>query len=91
MEILRKLWEVGNSALSIARHLGTSADAVTSKAKRMGLPKRASPIVSAAAFAERLSEHGSVETAATELSIPHVRAEKLFLRICAELGPQALG
>lgn len=41
------------------------------------------------ALAESVSQHGSVARAARELKISRFRADFLWMRICARLGPQA--
>lgn len=43
-EALRSLWACGFTAREIGRQLRASPNAVTAKARRMGLPRRPSPI-----------------------------------------------
>lgn len=54
---LTEMWAQKLSAREIGRRLGTTANAVTGKAHRVGLPKRGNPIVVArAALAEKRSK-----------------------------------
>jgi len=44
VQALRHLWAAGIPVMRIGRQLGTSGNAVSSKAHRLGLPRRESPM-----------------------------------------------
>ncbi len=87
------LWNDGASASSIASELGVSRDAVTSKARRLKLKGRGSPIISNQAmmdtFAEALAEGASISDAGKFAGIGPEKGNEICRNICNGLGYQA--
>jgi len=95
--ILKKMWEMGKSVLAIGSVIEASADAVTSKARRLELAPRTDPVAppfdreaQKADFAEALSKHGSVTQAGIDIGVRKTRAREIYRAICADLGEQAI-
>jgi GcrA cell cycle regulator len=63
---LEKLWEKGMSISQIGKELGVSRNAVAGKVHRMGLSKRASPIVGKSATKKETGAKLKVEVVAPE-------------------------
>lgn len=73
------------------RHTGASIYAIQGFGRRVSAANRtARKQRQLAAFAERLSEHGSIANAAREVGITYKTAEHYFSEIRKELGPQAV-
>lgn len=87
---LRTMWADNIPSAEIGRAINRNADAVTGKARRLGLPKRESPILgSVGIFAEHLASGLSIFDAARKMRLNPAKAKLLFEQICRELGPQA--
>lgn len=85
------LWAKGVTATRIARVLQTSPDAVTSKARRLSLEKRESPIMSQLdRYAQALSECDHIVKAGAMIGVKETRSRELFRQLCRELGDQAV-
>lgn len=93
IELLTKLWNEGLSAKEIGAQIGVSNDAVTSKARHLGLPRRPNPAgPRISEFAEELANNGgNVELAGKAIGVNFALAQDMFQRICKAQGPQALG
>jgi len=95
--ILKKMWEMGKSALAIGSVIDASADAVTSKARRLELAPRADPVAppfdreaQKADFAEALSKHGNIKQAGIDIGVRETRAREIYRSICTDLGAQSV-
>lgn len=87
---LTEMWARGDTSAAIATALSVTPGAVTSKARRLGLPRRPNPVDSQVAqFAEHLSIHGSILEAGKATGMNFARAKDTFDRMCRKLGPQA--
>lgn len=90
-ESLRVLWAKGISATRIARVLQTTPNAVTSKARRLSLEPRESPIMTQLdRYAEALSECDNVVQAGAMIGVKETRSRELFRQLCRDLGEQAV-
>ena len=73
------------------RHTGASIYAIQGFGRQVAAANRAARKRSKmAAFAEALSEHGSIANAARETGITYKTAEHYFAQMRRELGPQAV-
>jgi len=88
---LTQKWAAGIPSAVIGTALNRSGDAITAKARHLGLPRRPSPIVrNIDKMADMLSEGDGVSDIAKALRISFPEAMRLFDRIRNELGPQAI-
>ena len=77
-------------AAGVRRHTGASIYAIQGLGRQIAAANRAAKKRSKmAAFADRLSEHGSIANAAREVGITYKTAEHYFAQMRKELGPQA--
>lgn len=94
IERLRRLWSTGKTAGVIAKLLGTSRNAVTSKARRLDLERRDEKAPMSAQeqmdrFADALSEGCSIPEAGRRIGVRETRSREIYRKICDGLGPQA--
>lgn len=91
---LIRLWKEGATARTIAKILGTTHNAVTSKARRLDLNKRGSPIMSAKEmkdkFADALADGATVADAGRSIGVGTTKAKEIFAEIRRDLGAQAV-
>jgi molybdenum-dependent DNA-binding transcriptional regulator ModE len=71
----------------VRRHTGASIYAIQGLGRQVRAERKQWQM---AAFAERLSEHGSIANAAREVGITYKTAEHYFAQMRRELGPQAV-
>lgn len=95
IERLRRLWTSGSTATVIARLLGTSRNAVTSKARRLDLERRDEKAPMSAweqmdKFAEALENGATVAEAGRAIGVRETRAKEIFRDIRRGLGEQAI-
>ena len=73
------------------RHTGASIYAIQGLGRQVAMARRTERKQrQMAAFAERLSEHGSIANAAREAGITYKMAEHYFAEMRKKLGPQAV-
>lgn len=88
---LIRLWRDGRTAGTIAQLLGMSRNAVTSKARRLDLERRESPIMSQLdRYAEALAETDHIVKAGQRIGVKETRARELFKQLQDDLGWQAV-
>ena len=92
-DLLKKLWADGLPAAAIADRLGTSTASVTAARRRLALPTRGSPVeskVTTDKLAERVADGQEPRKAGRAIGLTDVQADRVWRRIVASLGAQAV-
>jgi hypothetical protein len=90
---LRRLWTAGATSGEIGEQLGVSRGAVTGKARRLDLERRANPLEPNNERFERLidlvTDGASIEMAARAVVMPLTTAKERWRALCRRMGTQA--